>query len=299
MQGYLHPFYAQSFSEIGEPIFLPKSRGWLIKRKIPGTQYYDAMGPYPLFFCENWDDLTDDLENLKGQIISVSFVINPFPINLNDNFKYYFDVYYAYKDHYILDLSIPLNQSISKSRRKDARRALRNISIEIKSTQEIDVYEWEELYRNLIDRHNIKGIRSFSHESFRKQLSIPDIYYFRGLNKGEIVGGNLFIIQNNVAYYHLSAQIDIGYKLDTSYAIMWSAIEFLSEKVKWLNLGGTTNFSSNEKSGLDQFKNGWSSGTAPSFFCGKILNKNLYIELLKSKNLTDNAWFPVYRKNEF
>jgi len=43
-EGYLHPLYAQSFTNIGEPLFLPRCKGWLIKRQIPGT----CMMPWDL-----------------------------------------------------------------------------------------------------------------------------------------------------------------------------------------------------------------------------------------------------------
>jgi hypothetical protein len=43
--GYLHPDYAQSLSEFGEPLQLQKSGGWLLERRVDGTQS-DAMITY-------------------------------------------------------------------------------------------------------------------------------------------------------------------------------------------------------------------------------------------------------------
>ena len=45
MTGYLHPDYAQSLSEFGEPPQLQKSGGWLLKLRVDGTQS-DAVITY-------------------------------------------------------------------------------------------------------------------------------------------------------------------------------------------------------------------------------------------------------------
>ena len=43
MTGYLHPRYAASLSEFGDPLHLPRSGGWLLKRPVGGI-LVDAMG---------------------------------------------------------------------------------------------------------------------------------------------------------------------------------------------------------------------------------------------------------------
>ena len=52
--GYLHPMYAQSLIEYGTPLELPFSKGWILKRSIPGTNQFDGMGCYPIFACQDW-----------------------------------------------------------------------------------------------------------------------------------------------------------------------------------------------------------------------------------------------------
>jgi hypothetical protein len=59
--GYMHPNYAHSLREFGEPRELPGSGGWILERIIPGTPYRDAMGCYPLFACNDWSKLANDL----------------------------------------------------------------------------------------------------------------------------------------------------------------------------------------------------------------------------------------------
>jgi hypothetical protein len=298
MQGYLHPLYAQSFSEIGEPIFLPKSKGWLIKRKIPGTPYFDAMGPYPLFFCENWNELIYDFSPLKEELISISLVIPPFSNFDEEKYAQYFDIFTSFKDHYIADLSTPVEKIISKTRRKDIRKAKNKLIVELQFPPNINIDEWEYLYTCLISRHRINGFRTFSKFSFEKQLSIPNTHYFRVLQDGLVVGGNIYFIQDHIAYAHLSAFTEIGYDLGAPYAVKGFAMNYFQEKIQFINFGGSTG-KQNERNGLDEFKKGWSNRVEKSYFCGKVLNKDRYQELnqRRFKNKTD--WFPSYRTNDF
>lgn len=299
MQGYMHPLYAKSFSEIGEPVFLPMSRGWLIKRQIPGTPYFDAMGPYPLFLCENWERLPDDLEQLKQDLISVTMVIPPlvqFPV---EEFQNYYDRFFPYKDHYLLDLSLPLEKIISKGRRKDARRALSKLVVNIVSAPDIDPLEWYGLYQNLVSRHNIEGIRAFSENSFKSQVSIPGMHFIRAFHEDRLVGGSLYLEDDNAVYFHLSAFYDEGYELDAAYAVKWTALQYFASKVRWMNLGGSTTTAAGQFSGLDIFKKGWSNETAKSIFCGKILNPAIYAEIAKTRSSSAVSWFPAYRVGEY
>ena len=298
MEGYLHPLYAESFAGFGTPLYLPNSKGWLVKRAIPGTPYFDAMGPYPLFFCEDWDALPEDLEALKDEIVSISLVIGPFSKFPTDRYQAFFDIFRAYKDHYILDLSMPLEETISKSRRKDARRALRYVDVDVRISPEIELDEWTLLYDNLVKHHQIKGIRAFSRDCFREQLKIPGMHLFRGYCHGDLIGGNLYILQDDAAYYHLSAFTDEGYQFDAAYAVKWYAIGNLAKKVRWMNLGGGTS-SGGIFSGLDQFKQGWSNLTRKSYLCGKILSRKTYNEISLSKPLPESEWFPAYRIGEY
>ena len=299
MNGYSHPFYAQSFREVGEPIYLPSAGGWLIKRQIPDTENFDAMGPYPLFVCKNWSALPRDLDELRNDLVSLSLVIPPLTQLPTSSFQSYFDTLYPYKDHYLLDFAIPLESSISRGRRKDARRSLKNVSVEIINTPGMYLDEWFCLYQHLVDRHGIKGIRAFSKASFAKQLSIPGMVYCRGLYAGRAVGGNLYLVQDDVVYFHLSAFSEEGYELDAAYAIQWVAMQYFVNKVRWMNLGGSTGAGTDHLSGLDQFKKGWSTATEKSIFCGKILDQKKYQEITFSRQESMDGWFPSYRFGEF
>ena len=117
----------------------------------------------------------------------------------------------------------------------------------------------------------------------------------RALHNGEAVSAQLWFEQGEVAYYHLAASSEEGYRQRAAYALSAHAIEYFAGRVRFLELGAAPGFS-DQGGGLAAFKEGWSSGTRPSYFCGKVLNRRAYAELAATKELV--AYFPAYRAGE-
>jgi hypothetical protein len=301
MTGYMHPGYAESLAEFGTPRELPRCGGWILERQIPGFPYRDAMGCYPLFCCQDWSQLHADLEDLDDEWVSLALVTGPFgeydTAYLHRCFR---DIVLPFKQHFIVDLSRPIDTFVSSHHRRYARKALRDVQVERcqDPTQFND--EWVDLYATLIGRHNIKGIAAFSRLAFAKQLKVPGLVVFRAVCKEITVGMALWYIQEEVGYYHLAAYSDTGYKLRASFALFWSAIEyFAGQGLRWLNLGAGAGISGNGADGLSRFKRGWSTGTRTAYFCGRIFNPERYTEIVKAKGITATDYFPAYRKGEF
>ena len=124
--------------------------------------------------------------------------------------------------------------------------------------------------KNLIKRHQIQGIRAFSKAAFKNNSPSRIPFIFVSSIKASVVGGNIFFLQDDVAYAHLSAFSDEGYQLGAPYAVKWCALQQLSQFVGWVNFGGSTSSNQEHLTGLDYFKMGWSSQTGKSYFCGKI-----------------------------
>jgi hypothetical protein len=300
MAGYNHPDYALSLAQYGTPLELPRCGGWLLERQIPGFPYRDAMGCYPLFCCEDWSRLEEDLDEIGSDLVSLSLVTDPFGAYdlpyLHHCFK---DLVLPFKKHFIVDLRRPINEIVSKNRRKKVRRSNKEISIEIcqRPIEHLDV--WMELYSRLTKKHNITGMRAFSREAFTKQLCIPGMVMFRALHKGMTVGATLWYLQGEVGYGHLAAFDQIGYELQSSYALDWFSLEYFSDKVRWLDFGGSAGLKQNTGDGLDMYKKGWSSETRISYFCGKILNEELYKGIVREQKIATTDYFPAYRSGEF
>lgn len=299
MTGYLHPSYAESLAEFGIPRELPRSRGWILQRQIPGFPDYDGMGCYPLFACQDWSQLFADMEDLGSELVSLALVADPFGEYDKTYLQQCFDELALFKKHFIVDLDRPINDIVSARHRSYARAALRNILVEEYDEPARFTEEWATLYATLIERHNITGMRAFSRESFAKQLRVPGTIMFRAVHQGVTIGAHLWYVQGQVGYSHLEAVSLTGYKLRAAYALYWFAIQWFFRKVQWLDLGAGAGITNEGTDGLSQFKRGWSTGTRPAYFCGRIFDPERYTEIVKAKGIPATAYFPAYRKGEF
>ena len=301
MVGYLHPKYAKSFGEIGSPCFLPQCGGWIIKRKIPGSPYCDAMGCYPLFLCQDWTGLIADIENLQEKLVSFSIVTDPFG-QYNETYLHecFRDVVSLFKEHYIIDLKSPLDTFVSDHHCRNSKRALKDVHVERCKDPYHYLNDWMNLYANLIDRYTIRGIPRFSQYVFDIQLKIPGIVMFRAEVDEAVVGMILWYIHDQVGYYHLGAYNDLGYRYRASFALFWTSLEyFASLGLDRLDLGASAGIQNDSANGLSRFKAGWSTRTLPAYFCGRIFDREKYITLSKAKFLSGSTYFPLYREGEF
>ncbi len=299
--GYKHPSYAKSLEKFGIPVKLPKSNGWILKRQIPRFADYDGMGCYPLFSCQDWSQLFDDLENIRNDLVCLSAVIDPFgeydPLHLSRCFK---DVVIPFKEHFIVDLNRPLRSFVSEHHRRYARKSLKVLQVERCENPPEFIDLWVDLYASLIRRHNIKGILAFSKSAFYTQLNVPGIVVFQAIYEDTTVGMLLWYLQNDVAYYHLGAFSGSGYELRASFGLFWTAIEyFANEKLRWLDLGAGAGVNNDSTDGLTRFKQGWSTDKRTTYFCGRIFDRAKYSEIVKAKNISDTDYFPAYRSGEF
>jgi hypothetical protein len=241
------------------------------------------------------------LEELQGKMVSLSVVTDPFGeydhAYLREAFP---DKVVPFKKHYVSDLSRPIDETVSKHHRYYARKALEQVMVKRCDipTQHLD--EWSSLYGQLVKRHRITGIQAFSREAFKRQLNVPGIVMFRALSKGEAVGAHLWYVQGEVAYSHLAASTQQGYRLMASYALHSYALKYFAGKVRWLNLGGGAGVQSDDEDGLSRFKRGWSTETRTAFFCGRILDREKYSEVTAAARRESSlGYFPAYRVGEF
>lgn len=256
------------------------------------------MGCYPLFACRDWSRLQEDLEALPGELVSVAMVTDPFGDYDEDLLCCCFpDVMKPFKAHFVAELTKPIDSIASKHHRYYARKALHDVTIEVHKNPVAFVDEWTDLYSTLIERHHLKGIKAFSREAFIHQLSLPGTVLLRAIADNETIGAHIWYVQDVVAYSHLAACNERGYEKMASYALYWRALEYFSGQVRWLDIGagaGTTVL----PSGLDQFKSGWSTGTRPAYFCGRIYDQDRYAEIARARNTLNSSYFPAYRQGE-
>jgi Acetyltransferase (GNAT) domain len=300
LTGYQHHAYAESLAEFGRPRRLPKSGGWILERPIPGFTYRDAMGSYPLFACQDWSRLHDDLDDLGRELVSLSLVSDPFgEYDLEYLRQCFQDVVIPFKEHFVVDLSRPINVIISKHHRYYARKALSKVQVESYLDPPSLLDEWESFYENLVERHRLRGIKAFSRNAFARQLSIPGLVMFRATHRGVPIAAHLWYVHGDVAYSHLEASNSAGYDLMAPYALYRFAIDFFANKIRWLNLGGGAGVTKGAADGLSRFKKGWSTATRTAYFCGRIFDAERYAEIVKVKGDAGTSYFPAYRSGEF
>ena len=205
--GYLSPEYVASQAECGQPLNLPHSGGWLLERPIPGSEAVDAMGPYPIFCCSDWSALGDDLAGLGDRLVSLVLVTDPFgpggPAALPGAFNHGLA---HYKDHYVIDLDVPLDRSACPHHRRKARKALARLRVEENDKPLTCLDTWCGLYAELIRRHGITGVSRFSRQSLERQLAAPGLVVYGAIaNTGRNRGHDPLVLPGEVGYYHLAA----------------------------------------------------------------------------------------------
>lgn len=258
------------------------------------------MGCYPLFACDDWSTLDRDLDELGDELVSLALVADPFGDHSPELLQKCFpDRMVPFKEHFVTDLSQAPDSFVDPQHRRKARRALERLNVEYCNDAVHFVDEWNNLYANLITRHNIRGLSAFSTTSFKAQMAVPGMSMFRATHDGETVGMTLWYADRGVAYYHLGAYSDAGYEMGASFALFWRALDhFANQSVRWLNLGAGAGLA-NQTDGLTRFKRGWSTGTRPAYFCGRIFSRLKYEEAMKARNVGLSDYFPAYRKGEF
>jgi hypothetical protein len=294
-QGYLHPLYATSLSEFGRPRRLPRSGGWILERPIPDTPFHDAMGCYPLFCCEEWGALKEDLSDLEGELVSLALVADPFGEYTVEGLRQTFgSVVRPFKEHHVIDLRGRPLEFVASHHLRNARKALRTLRVEAHQAPTSLAEDWTRLYATLITRHGLTGVHRFSSASFERQLSVPGCTALAARFEGTVVGMLLWYEQGNVAYYHLGAFSPEGYERGASFALFYTALGYFADAgLRWLDLGGGAGLEDRPDDGLARFKRGWATGTRPAYLCGTILDPGRYSDMISSSS--HSTYFPQYR----
>jgi hypothetical protein len=117
---------------------------------------------------------------------------------------------------------------------------------------------------------------------------------FRASSGRDTVGMQLWYLQGDVAYNHLTAMSAEGYRRMASYALHRVAIDAFAERARWLGLGAAAGLS-DQPTGLTWFKQGWATGTRPTWLCERVLDQPTYDLLTASVGRHSAEYFPRYR----
>lgn len=298
LTGYLHPGYARSLAEFGTPLALPRSGGWLLKRAIPGSSDYDAVGCYPYLACLDWAALATDLAELSEDLVSVTAVPDPFgDYTLEDLQQSFPDSVSHFKDHYVADLDQSPDAIMSPTHRRRAERALRELDVEIHEQPTAFLDRWMDLFDLVVRRFDITGMRAFSRASFAQQLALPGCRMSLARHQGEVISAHIQLVHGDTAYAHLAANSPAAYTLGADYALYHAEIEHYAGKVRNLDWGGEAGLA--RDGNLSMFKRGWSTDSRPVYICGRILDRQRYEQLSAAQDPgSQRQYFPAYRRGE-
>lgn len=296
--GYMHPGYAQSLSEFGTPTELKQSRAWFLRRRIPGSAYFDGMSCYPHLACRDWSMLASDLEAQRQDL--VSFVATPDPFGsytLADLERAFPNGVVPFKEHHVANLGRRRDEIVSRHDRKHAERALTQLDIEFEPHPLRFLDVWTSLFELTVKKFQINGIRAYSRDAFAQQLALPGAFMSLARLQGEPVAAHIWMVHGEAAYAHLAAANDASRKFGASYALYYTELEYFADKVRWIDWGGEAGLA--RDGSLSSFKRGWSTDTRPVFFCSRIFNYERYDELAHAKCVRPTSYVPAYRVGEF
>jgi hypothetical protein len=283
------PEYAAAFMSPWEPIQVPAWGSFVLSQLIPGTNARDAVGCYPLASFAPGADIATGLEYLKDiGLVSVVAVPDPLSSPPLDDLRCHFTLCRPYKVHYCIDRSRPPRRP-SATHRSTLHKSLGLCDVTVERLgQRLDC--WCNLYNDLVRRHRICGISSFSRWFFVKIADNPAFTTFVARYLGKVVSMSIWARSANVSYYFLNASNSLGYKVSAAYATMAYAIDHFKD-VRWLHLGGGGGHVGRD--GLSYFKRGFANADLMALLCGAVLDARAYAELSNAQ--PSNAWFPAYR----
>lgn len=286
--------YAATQSHVGQPRFLPQAGGWILQRPLPHGAGQDASSPYPLFCCERWNRLDEDLRELRRDgLVSLTLVTEPFDALAPEAFAG-FQVRRAFKEHVVSNLSKPAEQQVATRFRRTALRALKNLTVEVHWQPATHLDTWMRLYAELVRRHQIGPRRLVPRESMRRLFEMRDVVLMLALRQGEPVGGTVAVAQGDTLYSHLAAFTPDGYRCGASYALDWEAMHAMRGHADWIDWGG----GSSHSPGLWSYKAGLGQYRRTTWLLGAVLDPAAYARACAGVRAVD-GYFPAYRAGEF
>jgi Acetyltransferase (GNAT) domain len=264
----------------------------LVTREIPGTNWRDAVGCYPLAAIDRNADLVGGLNRLRAAgLVSVALVPDPMTSPALEKLTKAFSICRVFKTHYVIDRSLarpPFPQTHRRWMRKAARMCI-FARVELREK----LADWMRLYDLIVARHGIEAIQRFSPAYFAALAQMSEVEAFSATVEGRIVAMALWVRSGEVVYYHLGASDEEGYRTQAMYGIFAAADEYLRD-YPLIHLGGAAG-TSGSQGGLASFKRGFANREVPAYFCGARLDTDRYSFL--TRNLTATSFFPAYRQS--
>ncbi len=283
-------------------VYVDELQTWICVRNIPGTIYKDAVGPYP-FTSISCPESKETLKNFLNEhdVISLVLVTDPLNQAINADATWLMDIFDmapVYKEHYAVNLNkidtTEIATAFSKHHRYEVRKANKICETRLISLADY-MDQWCQLYKHLVDRHQLQGIHCFSREYFEAIAKMPEFVSIASFISGQMTSCNIWLHNEGNVYNHLGASNTQGYSNNTSYAVYAHAIQHFSD-CQAIDLGGAPDTVSGQRN-LSFFKKGFSNQTNINRICGIIVNPKRYASLCDQFDIDpkQTTFFPAYR----
>ena len=133
---------------------------------------------------------------------------NAFPINHNSLLD--FNIYD--RDVVVKDLSENIMDSYNSKVRNTVKRA--NEKVEIKESNNID--KFIELYNATMKKNDATEFYFFDKKYYLDLLKSCEVKLYEVLHQDEVIAMGFLMFSTDIAHYHLSANSDISYKLNSN-----------------------------------------------------------------------------------
>lgn len=296
-------FYYQS--DLGEVLYPFVKRS--VINPLDGVEYYDLITPYgfsgPCILRHGEDKLAllqDYFAKFnafckENKIIAEYVRFSPW-LNGADDFA---DHYQMVDNNVTLMINLSdgcfFNTEFSSKCRNIVRKAMKS-GIEIKFDFEgSELENFNQMYECMVDKNNVNEYYVFQKDFFYKTFDSLRGHIFIAtayLNQVPISSA-MFLYYGNRIHYHLSGN-------NPEYSSCGANNLLLYEVSCWANQHAITEFhlggSSKGKIGLFHFKKEFTKSGILNFYVGKrIVNPEIYNELVAQWNKQDNTFFPAYR----
>lgn len=294
-----------------------KGRNTFLKREIPlkinNQIYYDIITPYgyggPIFEIKediNKQKFIDEYYEKfneyckKNNIVSEFIRFHPLEKNYKNLEKFYQIAYIS--DTIFMDLSSEeeILRNMTSKTRNMVRKAIKNNLTFKEDINQETLRNFQNLYYLTMKKNKADEIYYFNFKYFQNLFDIEGkVKLFNVKLNDEIIASSTILIGEKWIHYHLSANTELGYKNAANNFLLYNIALWGSKSgFEKFHLGG--GYGGNE-SPLFKFKKSMNEKGVLKFCIGKkIYNKEIYDELVKQRNLTEeekeSSYFPLYRK---
>lgn len=270
--------------------------------RIPEKRYFDIVTPYGYGGWLMEGDATDRLFKAYSAWAEDHHIVSEFVRfhPMVQNHKFCTDFYDVVQLGEVVHMDISdrnrIWENLSSKNRNVIRKAINN-QVKIYNGRFPQIFgQFREIYNKTMDKDHAEDYYYFNEEFYWSILEdLPEnAQVFFAEKDGLVIAASIILAANGHMNYHLSGSLrEYSTLAPTNLLLYKAALWGNANGYKTLYLGGGVG--SGEDS-LFRFKRAFYRGELNHFYIGeKVLNQEVYDQLLGLREQTDSSFFPKYR----